>query len=93
MVRIWIKKMGVIIINPKINFIKGNGTQHNPIQFGGRLYIDKLDEFESSFNTAKINGINVRLFSSTFKTDWCRIFGFQSIISNGISGIACMNIR
>lgn len=62
----------------EINFIKGNGTQHNPIQFGGRLYIDKLDEFESSFNTAKINGINVRLFSSTFKTDWCRIFGFQS---------------
>lgn len=62
----------------EINFIKQGYTQYNYIQFGGRLYIDKLSEFESSFNIAKTNGINVRLFSSTFKTDWCRIFGFQS---------------
>lgn len=62
----------------EINFIKQNYNQYNSIQFGGRLYIDDLDYFNNSFNAAKTSGINIRLFSSTFKTDWCRIFGFQS---------------
>lgn len=66
----------------EINFIKRNDAQYNSIQFGGDLYIDNLQSFIENVNNANTedgNGrvISVRLFSSTFKTDWCRIFGFQ----------------
>lgn len=62
-------------IRGKINFIKQDYDQYTPIQFGGKLNIMNLESFKNSFEIAKNADIKVRLYSSTFKTDWCRIFG------------------
>lgn len=65
-------------IRGEVNFIKPNYTQYMPIQFGGKLNITQLEAFRTNFEKAKNDGIDVRLNSTIFKTDWCRVFGNES---------------
>ena len=58
----------------EITFIKQNYTQYRDIQFGGEINIYNTSSFINNYNTYK-DQISIKLYSSTFKTDWCRIIG------------------
>lgn len=60
----------------KIEFVKpSNITQYAPLELGGTINIYDLASFKESFNTGIKSGMDIRLYSSTFKSDYCRVFG------------------
>lgn len=61
-----------------INFIKQNYTQYKSIEFGGEINIYDSNSFINAYNNS-INDIKIKLYASTFKSDWCRIFAGSGI--------------
>ncbi len=59
----------------KVNFISQTFHQYVPIEFGGRIYVKDVEKFRGYINNGLSKNLNIQLFSTTFKTDWCRIFG------------------
>lgn len=58
-----------------VNFISQTFHQYVPIEFGGRIYVKDVEKFRGYINNGRSKNLNIQLFSTTFKTDWCRIFG------------------
>ena len=58
-----------------VNFISQTFHQYVPIEFGGRIYVKDVEKFRGYINNGLSKNLNIQLFSTTFKTDWCRIFG------------------
>lgn len=65
----------------KITFEKQSFTQYDSIQMGGIINIYNIADFINDYNNAIANGIKITLYSSTFKTDWCRIFKGDSSVT------------
>ena len=59
----------------KIEFIGQTYEQYGNIEFGGLINIYNVDSFVLNYKNAINNNIKITLYSSTFKTDWCRIIG------------------
>lgn len=59
-------------------FIKQTYKQYSSIEFGGEINIYDIDTFISNYTNSSSN-LLISLYSSTFKSDWCRIIGGSGI--------------
>lgn len=54
----------------KFTFTSQTYTPYDPIELGGEINIYDINSFINTFNNT--NNPQIQLYSSTFKTDWCR---------------------